>query len=262
MRQRCQEVFEENVGRKYIEKDPALERRFQQVYVDQPSGEDTIYILHGLCERYELHHGVQISNSALVEEVILSDCYISDRFLPDKVIDLVDEATMTLIKPQKIAELKYGSLMSLQRQLEDTEKELDEHQSTGKSMLREEVTRNDITEIISKWTDPAVKAMAEAIQRSRSGLSDPHRPIASFMFIGPIGRANVGVMWVTRVNARSDAVVAVKVDERWNEWSWFVSPLMDVLNDELSCRLSSPFSECEWPPLIGSPLPVSRESEE
>eukprot|EP01018_Ginkgo_biloba_P030218 Gb_17869 [translate_table: standard] len=101
-------------------------------------------MLHGLRERYELHHGVRISDSALVEATILSDRYINDRFLPDKVIDLVDEATMTLIKPQKIAELKYGSLMSLQRQLEAAEKELDEYQSTGKSMLREKVTGNDI----------------------------------------------------------------------------------------------------------------------
>eukprot|EP00252_Welwitschia_mirabilis_P025963 TRINITY_DN830_c0_g1_i1.p1 TRINITY_DN830_c0_g1~~TRINITY_DN830_c0_g1_i1.p1 ORF type:complete len:989 (-),score=223.04 TRINITY_DN830_c0_g1_i1:502-3468(-) len=293
--------------RKYIEKDPALERRFQQVYVGQPSVEDTISILRGLRERYELHHGVRISDSALVQAAILSDRYISDRFLPDKAIDLVDEAAaklkmeitskptaldeidravlklemerlsltndtdkaskdrlarietelgllkekqqqltqqwehektvMTRIQSIKeeidrvnveiqqaerdydlnrAAELKYGSLMSLQRQLESAEKELDEYQNSGNSMLREEVTGNDIAEIVSKWTgipvsklqqsekekllnldaelhkrvvgqDPAVKAVAEAIQRSRAGLSDPHRPIASFMFMGPTG---------------------------------------------------------------------------
>ncbi|KAF8042133.1 hypothetical protein BT93_A0670 [Corymbia citriodora subsp. variegata] len=293
--------------RKYIEKDPALERRFQQVYVDQPSVEDTISILRGLRERYELHHGVRISDSALVEAAILSDRYISGRFLPDKAIDLVDEAAaklkmeitskptaldeinrsvlklemeklslandtdraskdrlsrleaeLALLKERqaqlaeqweheksvmtriqsikeeidrvnleiqqaereydlnRAAELKYGSIISLQRQLEDAEKELDEYVRSGKSMLREEVTGSDIAEIVSKWTgipvsklqqserekllhleeelhkrvvgqDPAVRSVAEAIQRSRAGLSDPHRPIASFMFMGPTG---------------------------------------------------------------------------
>ncbi|GFZ19265.1 casein lytic proteinase B3 [Actinidia rufa] len=293
--------------RKYIEKDPALERRFQQVYVDQPTVEDTISILRGLRERYELHHGVRISDSALVEAAILSDRYISGRFLPDKAIDLVDEAAaklkmeitskptaldeinrtvlkmemerlslmndtdkaskdrlsrleaeLALLKEKqsqlneqwehektvmtriqsikeeidrvnleiqqaereydlnRAAELKYGSLNSLQRQLATAEKELDEYLKSGKSMLREEVTGNDIAEIVSKWTgipisklqqserekllhleeelhkrvvgqDPAVKSVAEAIQRSRAGLSDPHRPIASFMFMGPTG---------------------------------------------------------------------------
>ncbi|EFJ10014.1 hypothetical protein SELMODRAFT_159833 [Selaginella moellendorffii] len=293
--------------RKYIEKDPALERRFQQVFVDQPTVEDTISILRGLRERYELHHGVRISDSALVAAALLSDRYISDRFLPDKAIDLVDEAAAKLkmeitskpthldeidravlklemerlslkndtdkasrdrldklnvelealkekqkevtqqweheksvmLKIQSIkeevdrvnleiqqaerdydlnraAELKYGSLMSLQRQLEVAEKNLDEYQSRGSSMLREEVTSDDIAEIVSKWTgipvskllqsemekllhiddelhkrvvgqEPAVQAVADAIQRSRAGLSDPNRPIASFMFMGPTG---------------------------------------------------------------------------
>ncbi|KAJ6290378.1 hypothetical protein OIU78_026162 [Salix suchowensis] len=293
--------------RKYIEKDPALERRFQQVYVDQPTVEDTVSILRGLRERYELHHGVRISDGALVEAAILSDRYISGRFLPDKAIDLVDEAAaklkmeitskptaldeinrtvlklemerlsltndtdkaskdrlsrldaeLSLLKKKqadlteqweheksvmthiqsikeeidrvnleiqqaereydlnRAAELKYGSLNSLQRQLGSAEKELDEYMKSGKSMLREEVTGDDIAEIVSKWTgipvsklkqserekllhleeelhkrvvgqDPAVKAIAEAIQRSRAGLSDPRRPIASFMFMGPTG---------------------------------------------------------------------------
>ncbi|XP_002975095.2 chaperone protein ClpB3, chloroplastic [Selaginella moellendorffii] len=293
--------------RKYIEKDPALERRFQQVFVDQPTVEDTISILRGLRERYELHHGVRISDSALVAAALLSDRYISDRFLPDKAIDLVDEAAAKLkmeitskpthldeidravlklemerlslkndtdkasrdrldklnvelealkekqkevtqqweheksvmLKIQSIkeevdrvnleiqqaerdydlnraAELKYGSLMSLQRQLEVAEKNLDDYQSRGSSMLREEVTSDDIAEIVSKWTgipvskllqsemekllhiddelhkrvvgqEPAVQAVADAIQRSRAGLSDPNRPIASFMFMGPTG---------------------------------------------------------------------------
>ncbi|XP_055802772.1 chaperone protein ClpB3, chloroplastic [Solanum dulcamara] len=293
--------------RKYIEKDPALERRFQQVYVDQPTVEDTVSILRGLRERYELHHGVRISDTALVDAAILSDRYISGRFLPDKAIDLVDEAAaklkmeitskptaldeinravlklemerlsltndtdraskdrlnrleaeLSLLKERqaelteqwehektvmtrlqsvkeeidrvnleiqqaereydlnRAAELKYGSLNTLQRQLEAAEKELDDYMKSGKSMLREEVTGNDIAEIVSKWTgipvsklqqserekllhleeelhkrvvgqDPAVRAVAEAIQRSRAGLSDPHRPIASFMFMGPTG---------------------------------------------------------------------------
>ncbi|CAM6114861.1 unnamed protein product [Calypogeia fissa] len=293
--------------RKYIEKDPALERRFQQVYVDQPSVEDTVSILRGLRERYELHHAVRISDSALVEAAVLADRYISDRFLPDKAIDLVDEAAaklkmeitskptaldeidravlklemerlsltndtdkasrdrlsrlefelqglkskqkeltdqweheksvMTRIQSIKeevdrvnveiqqaerdydlnrAAELKYGSLITLQQQLDKAEKALDEYQNTGKSMLREEVTGNDIAEIVSKWTgipisklqqserekllhldvelhkrvigqDQAVQSVAEAIQRSRAGLSDPNRPIASFMFMGPTG---------------------------------------------------------------------------
>ncbi|CAN0924319.1 Chaperone protein ClpB3, chloroplastic [Linum grandiflorum] len=293
--------------RKYIEKDPALERRFQQVYVDQPSVENTISILRGLRERYELHHGVRIADGALVEAAILSDRYISGRFLPDKAIDLVDEAAaklkmeitskptaldeinrtvlkmemerlslkndtdraskdrlsrledelavlkkkqaelteqweheksvMTRIQSIKeeidrvnleilqaereydlnrAAELKYGSLNALQRQLEGAEKELNEYMSSGKSMLREEVTGDDIAEIVSRWTgipvlklkqserekllhleeelhrrvigqNPAVTAVAESIQRSRAGLSDPRRPIASFMFMGPTG---------------------------------------------------------------------------
>jgi ATP-dependent Clp protease ATP-binding subunit ClpB len=293
--------------RKYIEKDAALERRFQQVYVDQPSIEDTISILRGLKERYEVHHGVKISDSALVAAAVLSTRYISDRFLPDKAIDLVDEAAAKLkmeitSKPEELdeidrkilqlemerlslqketdsaskerleriekeladlkeqqsalnaqwqaekeiidqiqklkeeidrvnieiqqaerdydlnraAELKYGKLTDLQRQLQAAETRLSETQTSGKSMLREEVTEADIAEIISKWTgipvsklvesemqkllhleeelhkrvvgqDEAVTAVADAIQRSRAGLADPNRPIASFIFLGPTG---------------------------------------------------------------------------
>ena len=293
--------------RKYIEKDAALERRFQQVYVDQPSVEDTISILRGLKERYEVHHGVKISDSALVAAATLSTRYISDRFLPDKAIDLVDEAAARLkmeitSKPEELdeidrkilqlemeklslqkesdrasrerlerlekeladlkeeqrtlnaqwqsekdvigqiqtikeeidrvnleiqqaernydlnraAELKYGKLIELQRRLEETEKHLAQTQTGGKSLLREEVTEADIAEIISKWTgipisklvesemqkllhledelhrrvvgqDEAVTAVADAIQRSRAGLADPNRPIASFIFLGPTG---------------------------------------------------------------------------
>jgi ATP-dependent Clp protease ATP-binding subunit ClpB len=293
--------------RKYIEKDAALERRFQQVYVDQPSVTDTISILRGLKERYEVHHGVRISDSALVAAATLSSRYISDRFLPDKAIDLVDEAAARLkmeitSKPEELdeidrkilqlemeklslqketdaasrerleriekeladlkeeqrtltaqwqsekdiinkiqsikeeidrvslevqqaernydlnraAELKYGKLTNLHRQLETAEGELANVQRTGKSLLREEVTEADIAEIISKWTRipisklvesekekllhledelhnrvigqaEAVTAIADAIQRSRAGLADPNRPIASFIFLGPTG---------------------------------------------------------------------------
>ncbi|MDZ8050734.1 MAG: ATP-dependent chaperone ClpB [Aulosira sp. ZfuVER01] len=293
--------------RKYIEKDAALERRFQQVYVDQPSVVDTISILRGLKERYEVHHGVRISDSALVAAATLSSRYISDRFLPDKAIDLVDEAAARLkmeitSKPEELdeidrkilqlemeklslqkesdlgsrerlerlekeladlkeeqrtlnaqwqsekdvitkiqavkeeidrvnleiqqaernydlnraAELKYGKLTDLHRKLEAAESELTRAQGTGKSLLREEVTEADIAEIISKWTgipisklvesekekllhledelhrrvigqDEAVTAVADAIQRSRAGLADPNRPIASFIFLGPTG---------------------------------------------------------------------------
>ncbi|MBW4646562.1 MAG: ATP-dependent chaperone ClpB [Goleter apudmare HA4340-LM2] len=293
--------------RKYIEKDAALERRFQQVYVDQPSVEDTISILRGLKERYEVHHGVKISDSSLVAAAILSSRYITDRFLPDKAIDLVDEAAARLkmeitSKPEELdeidrkilqlemeklslqkdsdaaarerldriekeladlkeeqrtlsaqwqsekdiitkiqsvkeeidkmnleiqqaernydlnraAELKYGKLTNLHRQLEAAESELANAQKSGKSLLREEVTEADIAEIISKWTgipisklvesekekllhledelhhrvvgqQEAVTAVADAIQRSRAGLADPNRPIASFVFLGPTG---------------------------------------------------------------------------
>ena len=293
--------------RKYIEKDAALERRFQQVYVDQPTVPDTISILRGLKERYEVHHGVKISDSALVAAATLSTRYISDRFLPDKAIDLVDEAAAKLkmeitSKPEELdevdrkilqlemerlslkkevdaasmerldriekeladlkeqqsalnaqwqsekdtidhiqtikedidrvnieiqqaerdydlnraAELKYGKLTDLQRQLEAAETQLTDTQTTGKTLLREEVTEEDIAEIISKWTgipvsklvqsemqklllledelhqrvigqEEAVTAVADSIQRSRAGLADPNRPIASFIFLGPTG---------------------------------------------------------------------------
>ena len=294
--------------RQYIEKDPALERRFQQVFVDQPSVQDTISILRGLRERYELHHAVRINDSALVEAAVLSDRYIADRFLPDKAIDLVDEAAAKLkmeitSKPSALdaidrqvlqlemerlslqkaapsdkgaksrlaaleaqlanakvqqeelsarweqerdemtcvqrlkeeidrvnieiqqaerdydlnraAELKYGTVLELQKQLKQAENVLESAQSTNR-MVSQEVTENDIAEIVAKWTgipmsrlmanerekllhladqlhervigqDEAVEAVADAIQRSRAGLSDPNRPIASFMFLGPTG---------------------------------------------------------------------------
>jgi ATP-dependent Clp protease ATP-binding subunit ClpB len=293
--------------RKYLEKDAALERRFQQVYIDQPTVEDTISILRGLKERYEVHHGVKISDNALVAAATLSTRYISDRFLPDKAIDLVDEAAAKLkmeitSKPEALdeidrkilqlemerlslqkesapasierlerlekdlanlkeeqsalngqwqaekgvigniqrikelidkvnieiqqaereydlnraAELKYGNLTELHKELEVAESQLSITQTTGKTLLREEVKESDIAEIISKWTgipisklvesemqkllqleeelhkrvigqNEAVTAVADAIQRSRAGLADPNRPVASFIFLGPTG---------------------------------------------------------------------------
>jgi ATP-dependent Clp protease ATP-binding subunit ClpB len=292
--------------RKHIEKDPALERRFQPVMVEPPSVEDTIAILRGLKERYEVHHGVRIQDSALVAAAVLSDRYVSGRFLPDKAIDLIDESASKLrieidsmpteidvvdrrikqleieraalmketdaaskerlnkleeelarlqedisglkvhwqsekeiidqirdLKSQieeakeqaeraeregdlgKAAELRYGTLVELAKSLEETNGRLEELQKDQK-MLKEEVDDEDIAEVVSKWTgipvsrllqgeveklirmedvlhlrvigqDEAVSAVANAIRRSRSGLSDPNRPIGSFIFLGPTG---------------------------------------------------------------------------
>jgi ATP-dependent Clp protease ATP-binding subunit ClpB len=289
--------------RKYVEKDAALERRFQQVYVDQPSVEDTIAILRGLKERYEVHHGVRIQDAALVAAAVLSDRYLTGRFLPDKAIDLMDEAASKLrieidsmpteidvverrvrqleiekvalaketddasrerlaaleeelanlneqasamkahwqsekdaiarirgLKEQlehkrleleretdlqKAAEVRYGQIPELERAVAEASKRLDELQASQK-MLKEEVDEEDIAEVVGKWTgipvsrlmegemaklvrleevlhqrvvgqDDAVHAVANAIRRSRAGLSDPERPIGSFLFLGPTG---------------------------------------------------------------------------
>ena len=321
--------------RKYIEKDAALERRFQQVYVDQPSVEDTVSILRGLKERYEVHHGVTISDSALVAAATLSTRYISDRFLPDKAIDLVDEAAAKLkmeitSKPEELdevdrkvlqlemeelslknetdvaskerlekleeelanlkerkseltaqwqaekgiidqiqelkeqidkvnieieqaernydlnraAELKFGKLTNLQRQVEAVETQLQQAQSSGHSLLREEVTEADIAEIISKWTgipisklvetemqkllhlekelhqrvigqNEAVTAVADAIQRSRAGLADPKRPTASFIFLGPtgVGKTELAKALASYLFDTEDAIVRIDMSE-------------------------------------------------
>ena len=289
--------------RKYIEKDPALERRFQQVYVGEPTVEDTIAILRGLKERYEVHHGVRIQDSALVSAAVLSDRYITSRFLPDKAIDLVDEAAsklrieidslpteidvverrmlqleiekvaleketdaasaerlssledeLVLLKNQSAgmrehwqqekdaiaairnlkeeleqlrsaveretdlnvaAEIRYGRIPELERRISDATAHLDELQ-TGNRMLKEEVDAEDIAEVVSRASgvpvtrlmegemaklvhledllhrrvigqDEAVTAVSNAIRRSRAGLSDPNRPIGSFLFLGPTG---------------------------------------------------------------------------
>ena len=289
--------------RKHIEKDPALERRFQQVMVAPPSVDDSIAILRGLKERYEVHHGVRIQDAALVAAAVLSDRYLTGRFLPDKAIDLVDESASKLrieidsvpteidvverrirqleiervalnketdrsskerladleseiadltesladlrshwesekeainqIREQKelleslstiidretdlekAAAIRYGQIPELERRIEASTAALDELQ-TGTKMLKEEVDEEDVAEVVSKWTgvpvsrlmagevdklirledvlhervigqDDAVTVVANAIRRSRAGLSDPHRPIGSFLFLGPTG---------------------------------------------------------------------------
>ena len=289
--------------RKYVEKDPALERRFQQVYVGEPTVADTIAILRGLKERYEVHHGVRIQDSALVSAAVLSNRYLTNRFLPDKAIDLMDEAASKLrieidslpteidivqrrilqLEIEKVAleketdsasrdrlrtlvdeltslqseadvmkghweaersaisairtlkeeletlrstverendltkasEIQYGRIPEVERRINDATEHLDQLQVTQR-MLKEEVDAEDIAEVVSKWTgvpvskllegemaklvhledqlhkrvigqDVAVTAVANAIRRSRAGLSDPDRPIGSFMFLGPTG---------------------------------------------------------------------------
>ncbi len=292
--------------RKHIEKDPALERRFQPVYVDEPSIEEAIAILRGLKEKYEVHHGVRITDSAIVAAVQLSARYITDRYLPDKAIDLIDEAAAKLrieidsmpteideierkikqleiermaleretdprarerlkkideqlaelrkkaeeMKAQwqkereviqkirsikekidqlrieaqqaerqgdlnRVAEIIYGRIPQLEKELEEWNQKLAEIQKEHK-FLKEEVDAEDVAEIIAKWTgipvsklleserekllkmeerlaqrvvgqDHAIKAIANAVRRARAGLKDPNRPIGSFMFLGPTG---------------------------------------------------------------------------
>jgi len=292
--------------RKYIEKDAALERRFQPILIGEPSVDDTVAILRGLKEKYEVHHGVRIKDSALIAAAVLSDRYISDRFLPDKAIDLIDEAASKLrieidsmpteideverrIKQleierealkkekdkaskerlnkllnelanlqeqnsvlktrwqsekeaisrirtlkeriegsrieaekaeregnlQRAAELRYGVLRSLEKDLESENSRLIELQKES-MMLKEEVDEEDIAEVVSKWTripvsrlmegeveklihmedrlgervvgqDEALESVSNAIRRARAGLQDPNRPIGSFIFLGPTG---------------------------------------------------------------------------
>ena len=292
--------------RKHIEKDPALERRFQQVLVNQPTVEDTISILRGLKERYEIHHGVRIKDNALIAAATLSNRYITDRFLPDKAIDLMDEAAARLrveinsmpaemdeisrkilqleieqealkketdsaskerleklgkaladfreqfnvmkaqweqeksglyavaqLKQQldetntkieqaqrdynleEAARLEYGTLPELRKQLEAAQAH-ENGQDSGNRLLKEEVDAEDISEIVARWTgipvskmlegenekllrlpehlhqrvigqDEAIQLVSDAVQRSRSGINDPNRPLGSFIFLGPTG---------------------------------------------------------------------------
>jgi ATP-dependent Clp protease ATP-binding subunit ClpB len=292
--------------RKHVEKDAALERRFQPILVSEPSVEDTIAILRGLKEKYEIHHGVRITDSAIVAAATLSHRYISDRFLPDKAIDLIDEAASRLrieidsmpteideverrirqleierqalaretdpasrerlsklereladlrersaemqsrwrlekeaigkireikekidalhIEEQqaerrgdlaRVAEIRYGKVLALQRELEAAQKRLQELQSQGK-FLKEEVEEEEVAEVVSRWTgipvsrlmegekqklvhmeerlrqrvvgqDHALAAVANAVRRSRAGIADPNRPVGVFLFLGPTG---------------------------------------------------------------------------
>ncbi|HEY8746825.1 MAG TPA: ATP-dependent chaperone ClpB [Tepidisphaeraceae bacterium] len=293
--------------RKHIEKDAALERRFQPITVPQPSVEDTIAILRGLKQRYETHHGVRITDSAIVSAAVLSDRYITERFLPDKAIDLIDEAASRLriendsmpaeldeirrrmmqlqievealrrekdpssraqlekaqrelaelqeknsqltarwenevgvmrkmkelqetLDKKKVeleqaqrqsnwevaARIQYGELRDLNRQLEEAQNKLHTLTTDGNSLVKEEVTAEEIAEVVSRWTgvpvtrmlegerekllkmeerlgervigqDAAVRAVSDAVRRNRAGLGDPNRPIGSFLFLGPTG---------------------------------------------------------------------------
>jgi len=303
---RCVGATTLNEYRKYIEKDAALERRFQPVFVKEPTVEDTIAILRGLKERYEVHHGVRIKDSAIVAAATLSHRYITDRFLPDKAVDLIDEAASRLrieldsmpseidaidrkiiqleiekqslkkdtdksskerrekiekelaelkstmekmklhwsrekeiirkiqaVKSQietlkieeanaqregnldKVAEIRYGKLVALDKELQEEQKKLEEVQKSN-PMLKEEVDAEDVAEVVASWTgiplskmmesdvqklihmeerlkmrvvgqDEGIRAVSAALRRARSGLQDPNRPIGSFIFLGPTG---------------------------------------------------------------------------
>jgi ATP-dependent Clp protease ATP-binding subunit ClpB len=317
--------------RKHIEKDAALERRFQTVMVDQPSVEDTISILRGLKERYEVHHGVRIKDAALVAAAKLSHRYISDRFLPDKAIDLVDEAAARLrteidslpaeldevsrkvmqleierealrkeqdpgskarldalekelaelnrdlqalkarwesekasvtrlrkirqqieeVKQQieqaeraydlnRVAELRYGELPRLERELALEEQGLVKKQGESR-LLKEEVDEDDIAEVVSRWTgipvsrlmegemdkllkleellhrrvvgqDEAVRAVADAVLRARSGIKDPNRPIGSFLFLGPTGVGKTELARALAATLFDDEANLIRID--------------------------------------------------
>ncbi len=333
---RCIGATTINEHRENFEKDPALERRFQQILVKQPSVQDTISILRGLKERYEVHHGVRISDNALIAAAILSDRYIPERFLPDKAIDLIDESASRLkmeitSKPEEIdeidrkiiqlemeklslegesdisskerldlitielelliknqievnkkwkqekksieeisslkeeiekvqleiekakrnydlnraAELEYGTLVNYQQNLKSKELNVkNSSQNTEKSFLREEVVADDVAEIIAKWTSIPVKRLAQteiekllnleselqkkvigqnkavqsissAIQRSRTGLSDPSRPIASFLFLGPtgVGKTELSKALASQLFDSENALIRIDMSE-------------------------------------------------
>jgi ATP-dependent Clp protease ATP-binding subunit ClpB len=319
---------------RYIEKDPALERRFQPVYVGEPSIDDTIAILRGIKEKYEVHHGVRITDSALLAAAKLSDRYITDRFLPDKAIDLVDEATSALriqldsmpdeidkmerrmrqleierealkkektkeskehmlglekeladlkehtnklktswqaekdiilkireaknsidsLKSeaeisersgelQKVAEIRYDKLPKLEEQIKTSEKKLAELQKTG-GLLKEEVTEEDIATVVQRWTGvpanklmeteteklalleellgkrvigqtQALKAVANAVRRSRAGIAEADKPIGSFIFLGPtgVGKTETAKALAEFMFSDEDAIVRIDMSE-------------------------------------------------
>ena len=317
--------------RKYIEKDPALERRFQSVLIEEPSVEDTIGILRGLKERYELHHGVKIRDNALVAAAVLSGKYIADRFLPDKAIDLVDEAAaklrteidscpseideaerkamrleieqsalrkekdkasadrlaelqkeladvkerakalraawdaekeqLTSVRKlresldlakveldkaerdsslERAGELRYGIIPGIERQIRDAEEKLAAAEKE-KRLLKEDVTEEDIAEVVSRWTripvsrlvqserekllhlsdalhervigqNEAVDAVSDAVLRSRAGLKDPKRPVASFLFLGPTGVGKTELARALAENLFDDERAMIRID--------------------------------------------------
>jgi ATP-dependent Clp protease ATP-binding subunit ClpB len=317
--------------RKYIEKDAALERRFQPVVVDQPTVEDTISILRGLKDRYEVHHGVRIKDASLVAAAVLSNRYITDRFLPDKAIDLVDEAAARLrteidsmpveldektrrhmqleIERQALkketdeasgerlarieeelfalngeveslrgqwekekgavaklrelrekieqtkhevevaeraydlsraAELKFGTLIGLEKELAEEEKRLKDAEQQQR-LLKEEVDEEDIAEVVARWTgvpvtkllegelykllhlpsqlhrrvvgqDEAVQVVSEAVQRARAGLNDPRKPIGTFLFLGPTGVGKTELARALAENLFDDEKALIRLD--------------------------------------------------
>ncbi|MDP2820683.1 MAG: AAA family ATPase [bacterium] len=325
---------------KYIEKDPAFERRFQPIYVSEPSKDDTIAILRGLKEKYELHHGVKIKDAALVAAAELSSRYITDRFLPDKAVDLIDEAASSLrleiesepidlaklkeeiakrevekeilkkekdarskqklkviekttvdlkekakgietrwlrekelideIKTernridklvyesevaqrqgelQKVAEIKYGKIPEIQKEIKKSEKKLSEIQKDS-PILKEEVIEEDIAKVVSKWTgipltrlieeeaeklekieeflkkrivgqDKAVIAVSNAIRRARSGISEENRPLGSFMFLGPtgVGKTELAKALAEFLFNNENAIVRLDMSEFMEKYS-------------------------------------------
>ncbi len=328
---RCIGATTLNEYRQYIEKDPALERRFQPVMIKEPSEEDTISILRGLKERYEVHHGVRIKDAALISAAKLSNRYISDRFLPDKAIDLIDEASSKLrieidsmpaeldslvrnktqleiekealknetdelsqgkiknldleieslteqinvLKTQwqseknsiaslrdikeeieitkqsienaerqtdlaKAAELKYGKLIELEKQLQEEELALSSRKEKD-AILKEEVDEEDIAEVVAKWTgipvtklvaseiqkllhmedelhdrvigqEEAVVAVSESVRRARAGLKDPSRPVGSFIFLGPTGVGKTELAKALAVYLFNDENALIRID--------------------------------------------------
>src|SRR5437868_1965296 len=237
--------------RKHVEKDPALARRFQAVFVDEPSVEDTVSILRGLKDKYEQHHGVRITDSALVSAATLSHRYITDRFLPDQA--RTDLATAQRKGDyQRAGELAYGKIPDMERRLKAIEDKA--AQDTG-VFAEEAVTANHVAQVVSRWTGvpvdrmlegerqkllkmeeqigkrvvgqaEAVKAVSTAVRRARAGLQDPNRPMGSFMFLGPTG---VGKTELTKALAEylfddETAMVRMVMSEYMEKHS--VSPLI------------------------------------
>ncbi len=257
--------------RKYIEKDAALERRFQPIMVDAPSTEETVEILKGLRDKYESHHGVSIPDDAIVAAVTLSDRYITDRFLPDKAIDLIDEAASRVRldsynspveAKQKESELNaliaqkneakrrddLERAIKINKDIERVNKELEEIRAkaskttTNRDKLK--LTPEDIAKVVSNWTgvpvvklteteahkllgleaelhkrvigqEDAVRAVSDAIRRARAGLSDPNRPVGSFIFVGPtgVGKTELSKALAEAVFGNEDNLIRVDMSE-------------------------------------------------